>query len=55
MSTPVLLNLFNKFGKKIRFKALPSILPVFATEFNKFSNIGAQMQESVYHMTLKSL
>ena len=23
-------------------------------EFNKFSNTGARMQDSVYHMTLKS-
>ena len=41
MSAHVLLNLLNKLGKKIRCKALPSILSVFPNEFNKFSNTGA--------------
>ena len=48
----VLLNLLNKLGKKIICKALPSILSVFPNEFNKFNNTGAQMQDSIYHMTL---
>ena len=26
----------------------------FPNEFNKFNNTGAQMQDSIYHMTLKS-
>ena len=26
----------------------------FANEFNKFNNTGARMQDSIYHMTLKS-
>ena len=54
MSAHVLLNLLNKLGEKIRFEALPSILLVFPNEFNKFNNTGARMQDSIYHMTLKS-
>ena len=44
MSARVLLNLLNELGKKIRCEALPSILPVFPDEFNKFNNTGARMQ-----------
>ena len=54
MSAHVLLNLLNELGKKIRCEALPSILSVFPNEFNKFNNTGARMQDSIYHMTLKS-
>ena len=55
MSAYVLLNLLNKLGKMIRCEALPSILPVFSNEFNKFNNTGAHlMQDSIYHMSLKS-
>ena len=54
MSAHVLLNLLNKLGKKIRCEALPSILSVFPNKFNKFNNTGAPMQDSIYHMTLKS-
>ena len=54
MSAHVLLNLLNKIGKKIRCKALLSILLVFPDEFNKFNNTGARMQSSIYQMTLKS-
>ena len=54
MSAAVLLNLLNKLGKKIRCEALLSILSVFPNEFNKFNNTGARMQDSIYHMTLKS-
>ena len=46
-SAHVLLNLLNKFGKKI-------VLSVFPNEFNKCNNTGARMQDSIYHMTLKS-
>ena len=51
MSAHVLLNLLNKLGKKNRCEALPSILLVFP---NKCSNTGARMQDSIYHMMLKS-
>ena len=54
MSTHVLLNLLNELGEKIRWKALPSMLSVFPNEFNEFNNTGARMQDSIYHMTLKS-
>ena len=49
MSAHVLLNLLNKVGKKIRCKALTSVLLVFLNEFNKFNNTGAVMQDSNYH------
>ena len=52
MSGHVLLNLLNELKKKIRCKALPSILSVFPNEFNKFINTGVQIQDSIYHMTL---
>ena len=55
MSAHVLLNLLNELGKKIRCKAVLSILSGFPNELNKFSNTGARMQNSIYHMTLKSL
>ena len=54
MSVHALLNLLNEFGKTIRYEALPSILSGFPNEFNKFNNTGARMQDSIYHMTLKS-
>ena len=55
MSAHVLLNLLNEFGKKIRCEDLPSILSVFPNEMNKLNNTGALMQDSIYHLTLKSL
>ena len=54
MSAHVLLSLLNELGKKIRCEAVPSILSVFPNSFNKFNNTGARMQDSIYHMTLKS-
>ena len=54
MSANVLLNLLNELGEKIRCEAVTSILSVFPNKFNKFSNTEAQMQDSVYHMKLKS-
>ena len=54
MSAHVLLNLLNDLGKKMRCKALLSILSVFPNKFNKFNNTGARMQDSIYHMALKS-
>ena len=50
----VLLNLLNELGKKIRCEALSIILSVFPNAFNIFSNTWARMQDSIYHMTLKS-
>ena len=56
MSAHVLLNSLNELWKKLRCEALPSILSVcfFFNKFNKFSITGAQMQDYIYHMTLKS-
>ena len=50
----MLLNLLNQLGKRIRCEAMPSILSVFSNELNKFNNTGTRMQDSIYHMTLKS-
>ena len=50
----VLLNLLNELWEKIRCEALQSILTISSNEFNKFNKTGARMQDSIYHMTLKS-
>ena len=50
----VLLNLLHKLGKKINCEALLSILSISPNEFNQFSNTGAGMEVSIYHMTLQS-
>ena len=55
MSAHVLLNLLNVLGKKVRCEDLLSILSVFPNEMIKLNNTGALMQDSIYHMTLKSL
>ena len=55
MSAHVLLNLLNELGEKIRCEAVPSILSISSNGFNKFNNTGVGMQDSIYHMTLKSL
>ena len=49
MSVHVLLNLLNELGKGDR------ILSLFRNSFNKFNNTGAQMLDSIYHMTTKLL
>ena len=51
MSAHVLLNLLNEFGKSKKMRGLPSILSFFCNEFNKFNNTGAQMLDSIHHMT----
>ena len=55
MSAPVLLILLNELGKRDIMQGLSSILSLFRNEFNKFNNTGAQMLESIYHMTLRIL
>ena len=52
MSDHVLLNFLNKLGESDKMRALPSILLLFRNKFNKFNNTGAQMLDSIYHMTL---
>ena len=56
MSAHVLLNLLNELGKRDKMRGLPSILPLFRNEFNKFNNTRARMLDCIYHMinTLKS-
>ena len=53
ISAHVLLNLLNKLRKRDKMPGLPSILSLFHKEFNKFSNTGARMLDSIYHMTLE--
>ena len=53
VSAHVLLNLLNKLGERDKMRGLQSILSLFCNEFNKFNNTGAQMLDSIYHMTLK--
>ena len=51
MSAHVLLNLLNELRKRDKMRGLPSILPLFRNEFNKFNNTRARMLDSIYHMT----
>ena len=53
MSVHDLLNLLNKLSKRDKMQGLPHILSLFRNEFNKFSNTGTQMLDSIYHMTLE--
>ena len=53
MSAHVLLNFLNKLGKRDKMRSLPSILSFFCNEFNNFKITGAQMLDSIHHMTLK--
>ena len=55
MSAHVLLNLLNELGKRDTMRGLPSILSPIPNEFNKLSNTGARMLDSIYHMTLRIL
>ena len=54
MSAHVLLNLLNELEEKIRCEAEPSILSISSNKFNKFNKTGRRMEDSIYHMTLKS-
>ena len=49
-----IIEFIKQVGGKIRCEAVPSILLISSNEFNEFSNTGAQMQDSIYHVTLKS-
>ena len=53
MSAHVLSNLLKELGKSDKMRGLPSFLLLFLNNFNKFNNTGAQMLDSIYHMTLK--
>ena len=52
MSGHVLLNLLNELWRRYKMTGCPSILSLFRNKFNIF-NTGAQMLDSIYHMTLK--
>ena len=41
--------------KEIKYEAVSSILFLFRNEFNKFSNTGVQMLDSIYDMIFKLL
>ena len=47
------ISLVNDLGKSNKMRGLPSILSFFRNEFDKFNNTGAQMLDSIDHMTLK--
>ena len=55
MSAHVLLNLFNKLGKRDKMQGLPSNLSLFLNEFNKVNNTKSRMLDSMYHMPLRLL
>ena len=51
----MLINLVNELRNRDKMRGLPRILSPFRNEFNKFNTTGAQMLDSIYHMTLKIL
>ena len=53
MNVYVLLNLLNQFGKSDKRRGLQSISSLFRNKVNKLNKRGAQMLDSIYHMTLK--
>ena len=53
MGAHILLNLLNKLRKSNKMWGLPSILSLFRNKINKLKNTGAQMLDSIYHMTWK--
>ena len=55
MKSHVILNLLNKLREKDKMLNVLSILSLFCNSLNKFNNTGAQMLDSIYHMTLKLL
>ena len=50
MSAHFLLNLLNELEKRDKMRGLPSILPLFRNEFDKFNNTRARILDSIYHM-----
>ena len=55
MRAHVLLNLLNKMEKRNKMQSLQSLLSLFCNKFLKFNNTGAQILDSIHHMTLKLL
>ena len=54
MNAHVLLNILNELGEKNKMRDYAEHLIGFPNSFNKFNNTGARVQDSIYHMTLKS-
>ena len=54
ISAPVLLNLLKELGKEVKIRFGKLFIPFF-NEFNKLKDTEAQMSDSIYHMTQKSL
>ena len=48
-----LLNLSKEFRKGVQMRGLQNILSLFCNNFNESNNIGVQIEDSFYHMTLK--
>ena len=55
MRAHILLNLLNKLGKRDIIQGVPNILSLFRNKFNELNNTRAQILDSIYHMTLRSL
>ena len=55
MSSHVLLNLLNEFGKRDEMRGLPSIVSLFHNELDKFNITEERTIDSFYHMALKLL
>ena len=53
MRALLLLIFLNELRKRDKMWGLPSILSLFCNKFNKFSNTGAWMIDSFYHITLE--
>ena len=53
MSALALLNLLNKLRERNKMRFLPSILSIFRNKFIEFKNTGAQLLDSIFHMSLK--
>ena len=49
------LNLLNELMKSDKMRGFPSILLLFSNELTKLVITGAQINDSLYHMTLKLL
>ena len=49
------IEFIKRVGETIKMRGLPSILPLFRNDLNKFNITRARMLDSVYHMTLRLL
>ena len=47
------IEFIKRVGEKIKCEACQAFYRLFAKSFNEFSNKGARMLDSIYHMTLK--